>query len=148
MTPAQALADVESKFIVHDEIGQPIMSYGTDDTAHDTGARDASKAPSGDAYITVMSGGLKAAGQPTPVLFADEDRAWRWWYYAVLDYAETIAPEAEWSSLHLYWRHRPEWSVDEYMSTNQAAVLQRGDPLITYRLGSVYSRLVISKEGP
>lgn len=148
MTPAQVLADLESKFIVHEEVGQPITSYGTDDTAHDTGARDWSKAPSGDAYITVMSDGTKAAGEPTPVLFGDEERAWRWWYYAVLDYAETVAPEADWPKLHLYWRERPEFSFAEYITTDGAQRLQRGEPIFHQRLGTVSSRLVISKRGP
>lgn len=148
MTPAQVLADVEAKFIVHDEIGLPIMSIGDDGAEFDTGARNMGRAPTGESYVTVMSGGIRPEGNPVPVLFGDEDRAWRWWYYAVLDYAETIAPEADWQKLHLYWRDRPEFSFAEYITVDGAQRLQRGEPIFNQRLGTVFSRLLISKLRP
>jgi hypothetical protein len=148
MTPAKALIEVESRFIVHEEVGLPIVSYGTDDSEHDTGARDWSKAPNGKPYVAVTSGGTKLETEPHAVMFSDEGRAWQWWYYAVLDYAETVAPESEWPTLHLYWRERPTFEVAEYISTSQAATLQLGHPMFNLRLGTVYSRLLISKIAP
>lgn len=148
MKAADAIASVEGKFIVHEEIGMPVTSYGTDDSEHETGARNWAYAPCGERYVAVCSGGIKKEGEPSAVMFGDEERAWQWWYYAVLDYAETIAPEADWPNLHLYWRNRPEWAADEYVSVNQASQLQRGYPLMNHRLGYVYSRLLISKLRP
>lgn len=148
MGPDEALIEVQNRFIVHEEIGMPITSYGNDDSEHETGARNFSLAPTGERYVIVTSGGVKSESEPITVMFSNADRAWRWWYYAVLDYAETIAPEVDWPNLHLYWRMKPEFEADEYVSVKQAQRLQRGEPLFNVRLGTVYSRLLISKLRP
>ena len=148
MKASEAILEVESRFVVHHEVGEAIASYGDDGSEHDTGARNMSRAPCGEPYVTLCSGGVKKQGESNGVMFSDEARAWRWWYYAVLDYAETIAPENDWPNLHLYWRDKPAYETDEYVSLNQAQQLQRGEPLHNVRLGYVYSRLLISKLRP
>jgi hypothetical protein len=154
MKPADAIFEIESRFIVHHETGCLIVSMGSDGSEHETGAVDWSKAPCGEPYVTLTSGGVKPPGEPSGVMFSDEDRAWRWWYYAALDYAETVAPEADWPNLHLYWRAKPKYSSDEYINLKQAGTLQRGEILLNLSLGYVYSRLLITRlrvdgsEGP
>jgi hypothetical protein len=148
MKPADAILEVESRFIVHHEIGEEVVSRGDDGSEHPTGARNWSRAPCGEPYVVLTSGGVRKEHEPTGVMFSDEARAWRWWYYAVLDYAETVAPENDWPNLHLYWRQKPECSMEEYVSLQQAQALQRGDPLHNVRMGYVYSRLLISKLRP
>lgn len=154
MTLADAIADIERRFVVHEEIGMPVMSFGaTDDKEHDTGARDWSRAPTGERYVVIYSNGVRkdgVVGAP-PVLFRDEAMAIRWWTYAVLDYAEEIAPEAEWAKLHLYWREKPEFELASYILGNAVDAYQSGraDRVShTIDMGTVYSRLLISRDGP
>lgn len=148
MTQDEAILEIESKFIVHHEIGEPLISLDTDGKQHETGARNWSRAPCGEPYVSVWSSGVKAQGEPLPMMFGSESRAFRWWYYSVLDYAETIAPEEEFSKLHLYWRDKPQFELNEYVSLNQAQQLQSGLSLLPVKLGSVYSRLLITRLRP
>jgi hypothetical protein len=150
MTIIEAIRKIESLFIVHDEIGMPVTSYGSDDSEYETGARNWSRAPCGERYIAIVSSGVFTPGEPMTVLFSDAGKAIRWWTYAVMDYAETIAPEAEWSKLHLYWREKPQFETNDYMPINAAEMLQSASPfsVAPVSLGTVYSRLVISKLGP
>ena len=151
MTLAEAVLDIESRFIVHREVGEPVAHYDQQDKAIDTGARDMSRAPCGEPYITVVSGGLKAQGDRIPIYFGTEVRAVEWWRYGVMDYAETIAPEAQWGGLHLYWREEPRFESAEYVAMSQATMLGKRSALsddLTVTLGTVWSRLLITKLAP
>lgn len=148
MLLTDAIADLEDKFIVHNDIGYPVMSYDGNDKEIDTGAKDWNKAPCGERYILVSSGGWEN-DHIRSVLFNDQSRAIYWWKWAVMDYAETIAPEAQWSKLHLYWRDRPQYVSTDYIALQQASIVGRKEMLpITIILGSVYSRLLITRKRP
>src|SRR5215471_6681688 len=99
----EAIADIEDRFKVHHDVGYPILSYDQNDKSTDTGAKDSAKAPNGERYIVVTSGGWETA-TVRAVMFNDQSRAVYWWKWSVMDYAETIAAEKDWHRLHLYWR--------------------------------------------
>lgn len=143
----EAIAEVEGWFTVHTETGYPTEYTDSNGDFVKDGPRDLSRAPNGESYVTVTSGGLTSS--MASVFFASESRAVTWWLYAMEDYAETIAPREEWKKLHLYWRFRPEHESADYVALDQAALLQRQHGLsLTVTLGTVYSRLVISKLKP
>jgi hypothetical protein len=150
MTLAEAIASVEAKFIVHHEVGLAVPFRDSNDKEVGHGARDMSRAPCGEPYVTVVSAGVKKLGNPIPVFFTEKDRAASWWFYAVLDYAETVAPEADWPKLHLYWREEPIYETEDYVAVHQAAMVssQIWGGTMNATLGTVYSRLLISKMAP
>lgn len=146
MTLGEATLVINEMFVVHEEVGQEVISYDGNGKAYNTGARNMSVAPCGVPYVTVTSGGIEGRFD---VMFSDEPRAIRWWIYAVEDYAETIAPRDQWLTLHLYWREGPEFTRHDYIALDQAGVLQAASlaPL-TVSLGTVWSRLLITKLRP
>lgn len=149
MTLAEAIAEIEAQFIVHHEIGAPTEYNDTTGKWVADGPRDWSCAPCGDKYLTVTSGGVKDQGAPMSAYFSSEGRATTWWVYSVEDYAETIAPKDQWSKLHLYWRDQPEYSEAEYVAMGQAELVRGSKPHpLHVTLGSIFSRLVISKLNP
>lgn len=147
MTLAEAIIAVEDQFIVHHEIGQPVDHY--DEQKSKTipaGARDMSRAPCGEKYIALTSAGIDDV---YGIMFHDEARAIRWWVYAVEDYAGSICTESEWPKLHLYWRDLPVFERHVYLATDQPAILQGASTMpLTVSLGTVKSKLLISKLGP
>jgi len=146
-----AIAEVESWFLVHEEMGMPAYHVAPDGTETDVGARDMGFAPCDEPYVTVMSGGVIKEGRQPPIMFRDEARAVSWWLYAVEDYAETLAPRAEWKKLHFYWRQKPVWEITTFVAINQAELLQSRSVLssmLTVGLGIITSRLLISKLNP
>lgn len=150
MNMAEAIAHIESRFIVHEEIGYLTDYRDSNDKLVADGPRDWSRAPNGESYDVLTSGGLQVrAGEVSSIMFGDEGRAWQWWVWAVEDYAEEVAPRAEWAKLHLYWRTKPEWASTEYVALHQAELLgSHSEAPLHVDLGLVYSRLLISKKNP
>jgi hypothetical protein len=147
---SDAILDIEDRFIVHLEMGRPVLSYDQNDKAIDTGVTDWTKAPNGERYIMVTSGGWETATMRS-IMFNDQGRAVYWWKWAVLDYAETVAAEDKWPKLHLYWRERPSFVSADYIALEQANLLASGNAAalpITIVLGTVTSRLLISRLAP
>lgn len=150
-TIADAIIEVEGRFIVHTEVG--LAERYTDQRGKGFGtaeSRDMETAPNGESYETVVSGGQWSDG-PMPMMFHDESTAIQFWLYAVEDYAETIAPREEWSKLHLYWREKPVFERRTYVALDQAGMLRDRSRLasqLTIDVGIVWSRLRISKVDP
>ena len=99
-------------------------------------------APTGDEYVTIMSGGVKAEGENAPCLCSSPELATKLWLAAVLEYASNHQHGT------LYWRIRPE-SDGAYF----AACDNTGDVIFqtvkdrlafTNKRYVVYSRLLIS----
>lgn len=153
MTLAEAILQAESWFQVHHEVGCPEWYYDSNNQrVSDNTSVDMSRAPCGQTYVTLTSGGLKDGAEPIPVWFADEERAASWWLFSVEDYAETLLPKDQWDKLHLYWRDQPEWRSVEFVAVDQAKLLREGNPLapdmMHAALGVVWSRLLITKMNP
>ena len=128
------IAAFEKDFRVSPEVGY------ADDRLE--GRADMARAPTGERYVSVTSGGLKDEGEAMPGWFATEALAIDAWLRSAWKYAEDRGGH------DLYWRERPVYQEAEYIAINQAALM--GDPrfrdAITLRLGCVYSRLLVSKK--
>jgi len=146
MTLDEATLVVNDLFTVHEEVGQEAISVDGNGKEFRTGAFNMSRAPCGELYMTVTSGGIEDA---YGVMFHDEARAVRWWVYSVEDYAETIAPRESWGKLHLYWRDSPAFIREQYLALDQARILQGSSQApLTVSLGTVRARLLITKLRP
>lgn len=138
MTLAEAFAAFEKDFRVSPFIGLPDENL--------TGRVDMNRAPNGESYITLTSGGVKLEGDRMPGWFATEELAAEAWLTQAWRYADRIIEPGVVGS-PLYWRERPELLTGEFVAIDQAAMMN--DPRvrseITLRLFAVYSRLVVSK---
>lgn len=152
MTLAEAILTAEGYFQVHREIGYAEPFYKGDDPVEGAETRNWSRAPCGQRYVTLTSGGIKELGYPIPMWFADADRAASYWLFSVEDYAESVAPRDDWKKLHLYWRDVPTWNPIEMVAVDQAALFANSHPLqgdvMAMTVGVVWSRLLISKLRP
>lgn len=149
MTLAEAILQVEGLFQVHHDVGLEVSSYDQNDVEIITGARDMTLAPCGEPYVIITSGGIREAGEPQSMMFADEDRAVRFWTYAIEDLAEELRPREEWGKLHLYWSAKPSFSATDYVAVDQAALLREASLLDMHlTLGTVHSKLLLTKRGP
>lgn len=138
MTLAEAVAAFERDFAVSDEAGL------VDEKLPER--RDMSRAPTGEPYIILASGGLKAEGDRMPGWFATEDLAAEAWLTQAWRYADGIL-ETGVKGSPLFWRERPTLLTGEFVALDQAAMMNdpRTRSEITLRLFAVYSRLVVSK---
>ena len=152
MTLAEAILQAESYFQVHHEAGAEEWFYKGDERVASATTRDMSRAPCGERYVTLTSGGVRDPGEPMAMWFADSGRAASYWLFSVEDYAESVAPKSEWPKLHLYWRSKPEWHSVEFVALDQAQLLGTAHPLLAEAMqmtaGVVWSRLLISKLRP
>lgn len=152
MTIGELILNLESRFTVHHDVGVPALHYDQNDKASDSGARDMTRAPNGEKYVTVVSGGIKEPHDPPPVMFSEESPAVKWFLWAVEDIADELEPaRSEWKNLHLYWRDKPVWLTAEYVAIEQAKLLQEASPLadaLALGLGYVWSRLLLSVKPP
>lgn len=151
MTLAEAILEVERRFTVHHEVGCPSLSYDQQDKEIDTGARDMSRAPCGEPYFTVTSGGIREAGSRVTAFYTEKSRAIAEWQAYVFDLAAELAPADKWKSLHLYWRTKPEYDDETYVALDQAGILQRHPDradILHINVGVVWSTLLITKTGP
>lgn len=87
---------------------------------------NSSRAPNGEPYICVTGGGIKREGEPTPVKFAFEELAAKWWLIAANEIADGKLTT-------LYWRREPEWELEE---------ASKGSVGASHTYGAVYSRFV------
>lgn len=145
MSLAEQVKKVEAKFIVHTDMGY-VRTWDKESKAK----KDMDLCPTGARYVWLCSGGIWRPGDNVGVFFQNADRAARWWYFSLLDYAETVAPEDEWAKCHLWWREKPVFHSADYLAMRQQELLQESHPLagqFTVTLGSVFSRLVITREG-
>jgi len=132
MTLAEAVAAFEKDFAVSDEAGL------VDDKLPER--RDMSRAPTGEPYVVMTSGGPKAEGDRMPAWFATEDLAAEAWLTQMWRYSDGRGGKV------LFWRERPELAQGEFVAIDQAGMMNdprtRAD--ITLRLFAVYSRLLVS----
>lgn len=151
MTLGEAILQVESWFNVHHDAGYQEVYTDQDGKVVGEGGRDMTCAPCGIPYLVLTSGGVWEHGDAPDVLFRNADRAASFWALEIEDYAETIGPRDTWSSLHLYWRTKPEFVAATYLLMDQAEMLRRASPMsgmLQVELGWVTSELVISKLDP
>lgn len=136
MTLEEAIADFESGFTVHDQVG-------CDAGAEYEGPRDMSRAPTRERYVTLTSGGLKAESDPVPSWFASEQDAVDFWLMEAKHYARDRGAQ-------LYWREKPEVVATTFLNVNQAAAIQdqRLRNTLSVELHFVWCRLVVSKKDP
>ncbi|HUY05017.1 MAG TPA: hypothetical protein VMV33_17195 [Rhodocyclaceae bacterium] len=131
MTLDEAVAEFEQSFVV--TAGEAYVS--PDQIA------DWDRAPSGDQWVTLTSGGLQSAGSPAPAYFTSEDAAVSAWLRAAFAYADKRGGH------DLYWLMRPVYREAEYRALDQAAVLNIPAlrDTVMMQLGIVHSRLVVSR---
>jgi hypothetical protein len=115
--------------------------------------------PGGEAYVTIVSGGVKPEGERLPQLYHSPEEAIFAWHEAVYAYASGRSLEltlragaslggaacrASRSRPFLYWRSRPELEISTYET----------DPVSLRRIAyerpvyTVYSRLLITAAPP
>jgi hypothetical protein len=102
---------------------------------------DMTKAPTGDAYVTLASGGETAERDPMPAWFATEALAVRAWLKEAWAYAESQGGN------RVFWRERPILRTVDFVSLDQAGLM--ADPImrrnISVRVCTVISRLFVSE---
>ena len=135
MTLEEAVAAFESQMTVHDAVGYAVGEYD--------GPKDMSRAPTGERYITLTSGGVKAEGGPMPALFAREADAVGYW----LSEAEYLSKK---HGKQLYWREKPVMLTQTFVAVNQAEAMQdqRLRDSLSVELHTVWCRLLVSTKGP
>lgn len=135
MTLDEAISAFERDFTVCRDIGLP------DDEME--GRADWSRAPTGERYITLVSGGQTREGTPTPALYAGEELAAEEWLRQAWTYAEARGGKT------LYWRERPIYTEAEFVAVDQVSLMNdpRMRSSITICVGYVHSRLLVSKAG-
>lgn len=123
----------ELEFIVHDEAGYAVGDYA--------GPKDMSRAPNGERYITVTSGGIGSIG----AYFADEDAAIDAWLVQVKRYAD-----ADLDKNHLYWRTRPELVSVSLVAIDQAAAMRHEwlREVVAIDVTFVACRMLVSEREP
>ena len=136
MTLDEAVTQFESTLTVHDQMGCPA------DAEYD-GPMDFSRAPTGEPYITLTSGGIKKPGYRVPAWFADKDEAIAFWLMEAKHYAKEHGTQ-------LYWREKPELTMQTFVAIDQAsAILKKAlHDTMSVELWFVWSRLLVSKKGP
>ena len=94
MTLADAILKFQARFdVVSDEIGFP-PELNSD-------LRDWSRAPTGDEYVAVTNGGIKAPGEPFPASHSFMKEVISAWLIEANAYADG-------KGTTLFWRERPE----------------------------------------
>ena len=112
---------VERTIKVHSEIG--------------TGAT----APTGEPYVSLVSGGIKAEGERLPAYFSTPERAIVAWYDSALRYAQ--------HGNVLYWRELPSLESQQYAPVDADGEFAKDTDLrkmMTITVYTVYSRLLVS----
>ena len=134
MTLEEAVAAFEKDFTVIDAVGFP-------NNENVPGSVDASRAPNGEQYVSLCSGGIKKEGDQYPAYYASEEIAAEEWLKSAWQYADKRGGKT------LYWRRRPEFTSREYIAIDQAAMMN--DPELRQSMqitvGQVYSRLLVTK---
>jgi hypothetical protein len=108
MTPDEALAAIEREFNCIE------WQVPTDDAPGSENYRLASsKAPNGEPYVSICTGGLRLEGQPIAGVFWSADAAAMEWYLQVKEYARLRRWHRAWphrstERATLYWRIKPE----------------------------------------
>lgn len=108
MTLDEAVEEFEARLSVSDLVGYQRPKDGTIDPA---------RAPNGDAYVLISSGGEMRAGWPFPAWFSEESQAVREWLGNAWLYQEERGGSV------LYWNGRPELVGLDFVPVNQAAVI-------------------------
>lgn len=104
--------------------------------------REMGRAPSGDRYVIVTSGGLRLEDEVQPAWFATEELAAEAWLRAAWLYADTRPGRPR-----LFWCERPIYFRGEWVAVDQAGLLN--DPIarqsIVLQIGTVQARFVLTK---
>ena len=97
VTLSEAVSEFERDFsVISDEPGFPAGAE----------TRDWSRAPTGDRYVTLMSGGIQREGEMIPAVFSSEDAAISAWLVSAREYAAG-------KGNCLYWRIKPTLREDD-----------------------------------
>ena len=133
MTLEEAVAAFEADFTVSPLVGYPRLD--------EAGRVDLHRAPTGEPYIRLTSGGINGDGEPQQAWFSSEDRCALEWLRQAWIYAEMRGGKT------LYWRRPPQYHEAEFVAVDQAALINDLDMrnAITIKIGTIYSRLLISK---
>ena len=131
MTLVEAIAAFEKDF-------QVITTAGF---ADDGPMLDMDRAPNGDRYVVITSGGERSVPGASAAWFASEDRAAEEWLRQAWAYAERRGGG------DLYWRQEPVHRQMEFFAVDQAGAMRDvvTRQSITINVGFVYSRMVVSK---
>ncbi len=136
MTLEEAVAQLERRLLyVHEFVPQ---------NRDDSLPRKPILAPTGESYITMMSGGRKPEGGDSPAICRTPEMAAQLWRDAVQRYYcdQVGAAEGRSDQLHLYWLKRPE------SSERRLYTIYKDPPNADITMGetwyTVYSRLLIS----
>ena len=134
MTLEEAIEAFEKDFTVSSEVGWP-----NDDNV--LGRLDMSRAPTGEPYVCVVSGGIKEQGKSFPAHYTSEALAAEAWLTSAWEYAERRGGKT------LYWRDRPRWIEGEFVALDQASAMNDPDAAAppVLKIGHVYSRMLVSK---
>ena len=108
MTLDEAIEEFEAKLSVSEAVGYPRPKDGT---------IDPTRAPNGDAYVLISSGGEMRAGWPFPAWFSEESQAVREWLGHAWLYQEDRGGSV------LYWNGEPELIEVDFVAVDQAAIL-------------------------
>lgn len=137
MTITEAVAALESECIVHDVAGFAVGDY--------TGPLDMTRAPNGEKYLWLTSGGMKKYGEPVATWFADDDEAVAWWKAEAMHYRakHTTTP-------HLYWLRKPDLVHASFVNIAQHLAIQddRLRESLSVELRYVSSWLLLSAKDP
>ena len=120
----------------------PHLGAGTDAGA-DYDAVDMSRAPSGEKYFKLTSGGIREIGEPIPAWFVDPQSA----IFAWLNEAEATAEER---GKQLYWRDLPELVTRTFSMIDAGANVAdwRTSGSTSVTMHCVVARLLLSTKDP
>jgi hypothetical protein len=137
MTLTEAVAALEAECIVHDVAGYAVGDYD--------GPLDMTRAPNGEKYVWLTSGGLKKHGQPVLTWFSDDEEAISWWKAEAM---HLRAKHAE--TPHLFWLHKPTFARASFVNVAQAEALNddRLRESLSVELRFVSSWLLLSAKEP
>lgn len=130
---ASVVKAFELEFVVHDEVGFAVGEYD--------GPKDMSRAPNGERYVTVTSGGVGSIG----AYFVDEDAAIDAWLVQAKRYAD-----ADMNKHHLYWRTRPQLVSVSLVAIDQAAAMRHEwlREVVAIDVKFVACRMLVSEREP
>jgi hypothetical protein len=133
MTPDEACEELEKGLMVSDEQGFE---------AYPGALLDRGRAPNGDRYVFLTSGGIVQEGEAFAGWFSTEDGAVSAWLREAWNYAEDCGGS------DLYWHSRPALFDVDFVAVNQTEMI--GVPMlrgnIALTLYSVVARLVVSRK--
>jgi hypothetical protein len=132
----EAIRAIEEDLAVIDVAGYAVGDYD--------GPLDMSRAPNGEAYVCLTSGGLKRRGVRVPIWFNEEREAITWWL------AEARQLRRDKNATHLYWRSKPVMVSASFVNIAQSVAIQDENlrDSLSVDLHYVSSWLLLSAKDP